>query len=169
MSAKTPADGPEAQGGPNGARGYSWPPFAPGHELSTKHGAKSARKVEPLARELAAQLLTVPGAEYLQAPRFSSAVYAWARAEAKCARVAEYLETMPIERQMESPKPGTAPPLEIWRRLEATALTHRGRLGLDPLSAARLGKDVAAAKVDIAKLLSDAQEAVASREAEEAP
>ncbi|WP_143168030.1 hypothetical protein [Jatrophihabitans endophyticus] len=120
-----------------------------------------------MALELVARLLEQPGTEYLRAPLYASAVHAWARVEAKCARAAEYLEAMPIERQMESPKPGTAPPLEVWRRMEATALTHRGRLGLDPLSAARLGKDVAAAKVDMAKLLSDAQAAVDAREAGE--
>jgi hypothetical protein len=32
------------------ARGYSWPPFAPGHTLSMKHGATSERRIGPLAR-----------------------------------------------------------------------------------------------------------------------
>jgi hypothetical protein len=38
-------------------------------------------------------------------------------------------------------------------RFETQAANLRGRLGLDPLSRARLGKDIAATEVDIAKLM----------------
>jgi hypothetical protein len=62
-------DGPEAavpagagEEGRGGARGYSWPPFEPGHTLSTRHGAYSPRRVEPLAAELVELALADPHA-----------------------------------------------------------------------------------------------------------
>src|SRR5438874_771269 len=39
------------------ARGYSWPQFPPGHTLTLRHGAKSPRRVDPLAAELVARVL----------------------------------------------------------------------------------------------------------------
>jgi hypothetical protein len=41
------------------ARGYSWPPFAQGHELSLKDGAWSRRKIGDEAEVIRAELLTV--------------------------------------------------------------------------------------------------------------
>jgi hypothetical protein len=47
-----------------------------------------------------------------------------------------------------------APVLGALRLWEVRAANCRSRLGLDPLSAARLGRDVTAAQVDMARLLS---------------
>jgi hypothetical protein len=41
----------------------------------------------------------------------------------------------------------------LLHRAESRAATLRARLGLDPLSRARLGKDIAAAEVDVARLM----------------
>jgi hypothetical protein len=62
---ETPAPAPGTDVEPAGkrpARGYSWPPFAPGHELSLKHGAWSPRKVGERAQVVRDEILDlVPG------------------------------------------------------------------------------------------------------------
>ncbi|XAS66549.1 hypothetical protein V3C33_13770 [Micrococcaceae bacterium Sec5.7] len=122
------------------------PPFTEGNELAVKHGAGSPRQRDPIAQALAADLLADDSVAYLRAPRYAAAVKAWAVAEAKCGLISNWCDSMPIEVAASSPKPGTSAPLELLRRWEATAQNHRSRLGLDPLSAARLGKDVAQAR-----------------------
>ena len=47
----------------------------------------------------------------------------------------------------------TAPSLEMWRKLDAAASMHRTKLGLDPLSRARLGRGVAASQADMAQIM----------------
>ena len=44
------------------------------------------------------------------------------------------------------------PAADLLARLSARCESMRSKLGLDPLSRARLGRDVAASKVDLAKL-----------------
>lgn len=51
----------------------------------------------------------------------------------------------------------------LLHRAEARATTGRTRLGLDPLSAARLGRDRIAAQVDVARLMSDLERAERQR------
>lgn len=121
------------------------PPFAPGNEMAVKHGAGSPRKVDPISAELVQELLADETVSYLRAPRFNAAVQAWATAEAKCGLISNWVEGMTIEEAACS-KPGQTSPLELLRKWEATAQTHRARLGLDPMSAARLGKDIAQTK-----------------------
>lgn len=121
------------------------PPFSDGNELAVKHGAQSPRKVDPVAQALAVELLADSAVAYLRAPRYAAAVQAWATAEAKCALISTWVEGMSIELAAES-KQGQTSPLELLRKWEATAQTHRSRLGLDPMSAARLGKDLAQTK-----------------------
>ncbi|UXM93312.1 hypothetical protein [Paenarthrobacter sp. JL.01a] len=118
------------------------PPFTPGNEMAVKHGAKSPRKVDPIADALASELLLDETVAYLRAPRYAAAVQAWAQAEAKCALISNWVDGMPIEAAAAS-KQGQTSPLELLRKWETTAQNHRSRLGLDPMSAARLGKDVA--------------------------
>lgn len=132
------------------------PPFEPGHELSMKHGAYSVRKVGPRAEQLVQAVLTDPALAYLHAPAYVPALVGWATAEARAALIAEWIDSMSIEQQMESGQGRTAP-IEQLRRWDAAALTHRARLGLDPLSRAKLQLDTAAAGVDIAKLLAEAR------------
>lgn len=117
------------------------PPFQPGHELSMKHGADSPRRVDPVAQALAVELLADEALAYLRAPRFAAAVQAWAKSEAKVALISEWVDQMPIEMAANS-KAGSTSPLELLRRWETNAQGHRSRLGLDPVSAAKLGKDV---------------------------
>jgi len=128
------------------------PPFAPGNELSTRHGAYSPRKVEPLAEEIrAAHVDADSDLAYLREPKYAAAVWAWARAEARVQLVAEYVDRLGVEAAMTA-KAGTTSALELLRMQEQSAATHRARLGLDPLSRARLGKDVTAVEIGQAAL-----------------
>ncbi len=134
------------------------PPFQPGHELSVQHGAYSPRKVDPLARELVDQVLADPEASAAHAPRYRLALWAWARAEAQAQLLTEYLS-----KAAEATGDGVGD-LELERvrsaylllhRAESRATTQRTRLGLDPLSAARLGRDRAAGAVDTARVMAE--------------
>lgn len=135
------------------ARGYSWEPFKPGHFKSKKHGAYSDRVIVPLAAEIAnAVCLARPD---LQAPELQPAVLAYARTEAQLEVLTAYVdEHGPFKDD------GEISAAEKHRlRIDTQAANHRARLGLDPLSRAKLGRDVAATQVDIAELLTKQREA----------
>lgn len=126
------------------ARGYSWEPFGPGNEVAVKHGAWSPRRVDPLATEMVA---TVADATWLR-PADRPALWSWARCEARIQLVVEWLEA----KGDLSDDGEVRPAADLLTRLEAQASGLRARLGLDPLSRARLGRDVAAQQVDLARL-----------------
>lgn len=119
------------------------PPFQPGHELSTQHGAHSPRKVDPLAKELADGLLADPAMTFAHAPAFRPAVWAWARAEAQVQLLSDYLEQRGKGGVGDLADERVKTAYLLLHRAEARALSGRRQLGLDPLSRARLGKDVA--------------------------
>jgi hypothetical protein len=133
--------------------------FEPGHELSMRHGAYSPRKVDPLAGELVANIQAhVP---HLAAPQWAPAVWAWARHEARAQLLTEYVmaageRTGDGVGNLADRKVLAA--YNALHRAEAAADRSRARLGLDPLSAARLGRDHVAAAVDMARFLSDVGE-----------
>lgn len=132
------------------------PPFQPGHELTLQHGAYSPRKVDPLAAELVDQVLADPSTGYLQAAVWRPALWAWARAEAQVQLLTEYLAKAAQatgdgigDLDRESVRAAYL----LLHRAETRATTGRTRLGLDPLSAARLGRDKTAAALDAAQLM----------------
>ncbi|MGH3679892.1 MAG: hypothetical protein ACRDT2_06500 [Natronosporangium sp.] len=135
------------------ARGYSWEPFTDGNTVAQRHGAYSPRRVEPRAAELVDQVLADPGTAYLQASRWRAAVWAWARAETRVELLTEYLADHVGGAGLDA-EGDISPALRALGKWESIALHHRSRLGLDPLSAARLGRDTAAGAVDMARLLS---------------
>lgn len=128
----------------------------PGNTLAVTHGAFSQRMVAPVAQALADAVLADPTIAYLQQPSYRPALLAWAAAEARVIIIEQWVDGMPIESAAESER-GQTSPLELLRKWEATASTHRARLGLDPLSRARLGRDVAAAQVDVVAALTRAR------------
>lgn len=139
------------------ARGYSWPPFQPGHTLSVRHGAYSPRRVDPLAAEIVQGLLGDTSTAYLQAPRYRLALWALGRAEAQVQLLSEWLGEHAEEAGDgvgDLSDEATRSAYLLLHRAESRADRSRARLGLDPLSAARLGRDVVAASVDVARLLS---------------
>jgi hypothetical protein len=137
------------------ARGYSWAPFAPGHELSTRHGARSPRKVEPLAVELAEALL----GDRPDLAAYPEATMAWARAEARCCLLSEWIAARGlIDPDSDQPTLG----LRWLATFERQAAEFRATLGLDPTSEARLAKERADATrgaVDLERLRERGREA----------
>lgn len=152
-------------------RWRKWPPFEPGHELSMQHGAYSPRKVDPLAKELVDLVFADPATGYLQAGHWRPALWAWARAEAQVQLLSEYLA-----RKGEGVEDGVGDLGDervraaylLLHRAEARATSQRTRLGLDPLSAARLGRDKTAAALDAAQLMAQLERDSRRRDAEEA-
>ena len=163
------------------------PPFAPGNphrvtdgnHLAQRHGAYSARTVEPLADEIEESARTSPAwPAYLTDPSYQPAVRAWATAEAICELLrrhlagqdfADALVDMTQEESTETHGKGrstrrstsrrTRSALDMLARWEVTASNHRSRLGLDPLSRARLGRDVTSARSDLVQILTAQREA----------
>jgi len=135
---------------PNGQK----PPFEPGNDLAVTHGAYVDAVVVPQAVEMAEELLTPAGTpDYLREPMFGPAVRRWAVAEIRAARAGEWVDQMGMEEAMTPPKPGTAPPIETVRKMEAHAGNQADKLGLTPVSHAKLIGNVAGAQVDIARLI----------------
>jgi hypothetical protein len=130
-------------------RGYSWEPFKPGHTLTLRHGAWSPRHIDPRARELVDQV--APGVTWWQACDWP-AVWAWARTEARCELLIEWLADKGGDLDDDD---NVRPAADLLTRLSGQAANMRSRLGLDPLSRFRLGRDVAASRVDLAKLWAD--------------
>ncbi|MCM3554531.1 hypothetical protein M3697_05345 [Janibacter melonis] len=116
------------------------PPFQPGHTLTVTHGARSPRKVDPLAQDLVDRTLADPALSYLHAESYLPALWAWARAEAQAQLLDEYLADRAVDTV--ASKRSTAAYREL-HRAETRAANLRTQLGLTPLSRARLGKDVA--------------------------
>jgi hypothetical protein len=110
--------------------------------------------VDPRAEELVQQVLAEPGTAYLREPKWRAAVWAWARAETAILLVTEYLiDLVGAGRLGDLEDPRVAAAYQLLEVAEARATKQRGRLGLDPLSSARLGRDKAAAGVDMAQLM----------------
>lgn len=142
------------------------PPFQPGHTLSpTTHGAYSPRKVEPLAQELVDLVLadgSVPA--YAKASAYRLELWATCRAEAQVQLISEWLMSIATEKDPlgdltdESVRSAHL----LLHRAEARAASGRTRLGLTPVAAARMGKDVAigqAASTDVALRMAQLHEA----------
>jgi hypothetical protein len=112
--------------------GYVWPPFEPGNEAATKHGANSERRWRPLADQLAADALAL--APWLARPAFERAVSAWAVAEAKASLVDDWLDEHGLLNEDGIPHPANA----LSDKLHARAQSLRSQMGMDPTSFARL-------------------------------
>jgi hypothetical protein len=142
------------------------PPFQPGNDLAVTHGAYAQRKVAPLAAQLIESVMADDQVSYLHLPSYRPALAAWAAAEAKVILIEAWVDGMTIESAAES-KQGQTSPLELLRKWDATCQTHRARLGMDPLSRARLGRDVAATQVDavaaLTRMRAEAERADAER------
>ena len=150
----TDADGVKGRDGAAGAvpalQPWQRPPFEPGHELSTRHGAWSDRKVSPVAeRYLATAVETV---DYLQDPSYLPALSAWARTEARI----ELLEVWLDEHGMVDDEGKVRGAANLLARFEAQAAKQRERLGMDPLSRAKIRQMSASTQVDLAQLMSQA-------------
>ncbi|WP_128645051.1 hypothetical protein [Rhodococcus sp. BS-15] len=130
------------------ARGYTWEPFKAGHFKSKKHGAYSDRIIVPLAADIANDLMAeLP---YLQDTTYREALLDYARTAARV----EVLEKW-LDEHGEIREDGTVAPAAIYLvRVRGHLASMASRLGLDPLSRAKLGKDTTATKLDLAQLMS---------------
>jgi hypothetical protein len=140
------------------ARGYSWPPFELGNEAALRHGVWSQRKIDPIAAAFAAGLV----ADRPDLVEHPEAVLAWARAEARCVLVADWLTEHGLADAEGSPRPLTKY-VAAWERLAADL---RDRLGLDPRSEAALRReraDAVRSAVDLAGIRARGQAALEAR------
>ena len=133
-------------------KGQWAPQIKPGETLAQKHGAFSDRVVDPVARELVGVVLAQ--VSYLGDPSYEPAVWSWARSEARVLVLSKWLDENGTLDENGVPRPA----LTALKDFERLASTARSRLGLDPLSRAQLGRDVAAQQVDLARLMSAADE-----------
>lgn len=139
------------------------PPFESGNTRAVVHGARSERHVGPLAARIAQELLEdadTPG--HLREPLFAASVQAWARAEAVCRLLWAWLEERDVMAALtavattsedETASGGKTTRksvtrtigsvLDQLRRYESIASSLRSKLGLDPASAAKVGRDLA--------------------------
>ncbi len=125
------------------------PPFEEGNTAALTHGAWSPAVVEPKALEiLEAVRPTVTWWTAADEP----AVQSWARTEARVQLIHAWLVERGSELDADGEPLGAA---NMLTRLEKQAESLRNRLGLDPLSRARLGRDVAATQVDLAALMAE--------------
>ena len=164
------------------------PPWQPGNEyratqdnsLAVQHGAYSQKRVAPLASEILCTACNNPAwPGYLQDESYGPAVRAWAHSEAVCELLRRHLADQSLddalvdrheEESTERHSKGTSTrrttgrrtrsALDLLSRWETTAAGHRQRLGLDPLSRARFGKDITSAQLDVVQLLTAQREAV---------
>ncbi len=129
------------------------PAFDAGNAVALQHGAYSSRVVEPVAVRLAAEL-EAASPEWL-ADVDRAAVDAYARAEARVEVLARWLD----EHGMLADDGKVRPAADLLVRLERLAADARSRLGLDPLSRARLGRDTAVARAAASSSVRAAAEA----------
>lgn len=159
-------------------RGARQAPFGAGNRVGEVHGAHSAPRVAALAAEIEQGARADPAwPAYLDDAGYASAVTSWARAEAIVSLLWEWLAERDPTEALTSTLDSTtvtdgdgagsstsrtrtkrvASALDQLARWEAAASRQRQRLGLDPLSRARLGRDVAQT-VDLASHLSALRE-----------
>jgi hypothetical protein len=117
---------------PRPARGYSWAPFEPGHEVTLTHGAWSERKVQPLAEHYAATLTTA--APWVAAPAFAGTVASWAWAEGQAHLLRAYVDEhghLDADGEERSA-------VRTLDRIEARLAKLRDQLGLNPTALSKL-------------------------------
>jgi hypothetical protein len=161
------------------------PPWPAGNEAALTHGARSERYVGPLAARIAQELLDDPDVpKHIREPMFAAAVQAWARAEAVCQQLWAWLEGRDIvagltaaatttedetrskgQTNRKSVTRSVPAVLDQLRRFEAHAANLRSKLGLDPASAARVARDLAARRYMDATPLASALEQMEQRRA----
>jgi hypothetical protein len=129
--------------------------------ISTRHGAGSPRRVDPIAQALAAELLE----RRPDLAKYPEALLAWSRAESRCL----LLESWFAEHGLVDPATGKATADQsLLSSSERLAMQLRERLGLDPKSEAELANvqaDAARNVVDVSALRERGRQALRARSA----
>lgn len=110
------------------------PPFRPGQAVRLTHGAYHPETVDPIAAEIVAEV--VEAEPYLAEVRYRATLHAWAREEARCRVLADYLDREGLHDQEGRLRPAE----QAMHRAEVRASNLRKELGLTPLARARLGR-----------------------------
>lgn len=120
------------------------PPFEAGNDFALRHGARSERRVSVVAGQILEGLLGDPSTpDYLvRDESFRPALVAWATAEARVSLINAYLDEQGLEKAFS----GKGWMLEASRKWSVTAANFRTRLGLDPVSRAKILRDLSAAR-----------------------
>lgn len=85
--------------------------------------------------------------EHLRSALFQPAVRSWARAQAMEEFAFDWAAGKPDPDEMFELKPGVMrSPSEIWKGMDGHAARARARLGMDPVSYARIAKDLGLAE-----------------------
>ena len=126
------------------ARGYKWESFTEGNKAALRHGAHSPGVVDQLASSFAQRAVDASPALGLE--RFSFALAAWARAEARCELLSRYLDSHDIQNNRGTPRQSVLTHLAASER---AAQRGRSELGLSPESASRIALMIRAAGVEL--------------------
>ena len=116
------------------------PPFMPGNTAALNnrgpltHGVYSLRRVEPLAREIVAELRATDGLDYLKSSRFTTVLWAYARAAAKAELVQQWIDGMAPGGEFAAGR-GKDSPSEMLRQLQTRAGNLGDLIGLSPTGA----------------------------------
>lgn len=129
------------------------PPFEKNNTLALKHGAHSERALAPIAEAWVKTALEQ--APYLRDPSYEPALLAWARFEAKCDLLHDWIDN----NSLIDANGHATPAAKLLPTYEGRAAALRATLGMDPISRAKLQKDSAAAQIDYSILLSQANAA----------
>jgi len=132
--------------------------FESANLANRKHGIWSRRTYEPISRELAEGLIE----DRPDLANYPETVWSWARAEARCLLLAEWLADHPLVDSRGKP----APVSRFIVQFENQAMSLRAKLGLDPKSEAELASSRAQATLhtfDIEELRARGREVVALR------
>jgi hypothetical protein len=107
------------------------------------HGAYSDRVAGARAEVLMTSVLEdAECPDHLRSPMFRFTLGAWCRAESVASVLYEYIMTLSTEEMMTPRLAGTRAPVDLWKAADAHAANLRSKLGLDPVSYARIAKDL---------------------------
>ena len=147
------------------------PPFTLGNEAAVQHGGASRRAVV-LARSLVNAVLEDPDMpQHLRSPAFRHSLEAWARLQTMADMIFPWMADLEID-EMTAPQGRIGngkSRLELYLIAEKSAATARARLGLDPVSYAKIKKDLgiaANASEDALAKLAKAGAQITARRAE---
>lgn len=115
------------------ARNYSWEPFTEGNFKGLRHGARSERKITPIAEEMIEEILRQR--PDLADARFGPTLRAWGFAEAACALYRDYADKVGVVDERTQQPLGY---VSAWRTAESQAEQRRRELGIGPYAEAKL-------------------------------
>ena len=169
----------------SGLQSWQRPPFEPGNTLAVTHGATSPRTMGAVAEAFRSRLMAAESTPpYLHDPSYEDAIMAYCRACAIVKLLWDWADKQGIDVLMADETDETedeeraytkasddagskrrttrrtrsrhvSSVLEQIHKHENRAIKLRNALGLDPLARARLGRDVAAQKFDLAQAIAE--------------